>query len=75
MKQVQVGDWYRIRFTGQIVEVVAVNGDSAIVLRADGKHDPFSIYRWNLSPLGDSARRALHTLFAEAMRAAFHERS
>lgn len=75
VKQVQVGDWLRIRFSGQIVEVIGADGDSAIVLRADGSHDPFSICRWNLLPLGDSTRQAMNALFADAMRAAPRERS
>lgn len=71
MKRVQAGDWCRIRFAGKIVEVVEVVGDSAIVLRADARHDPFSIYRWNLLPLGRPAWQVMNTLFADAMRAAF----
>lgn len=73
MKQVHVGDWLRIRFTGQIVEVVEVDGDSAIVLRADGRHDPFSIYRWNLLPLDPGGWRALSTGYGAAIRATFRE--
>jgi len=71
VRQVHVGDWLGIRFTGQIVEVAAVDGLSAIVLRADGSHDAFSLSRHSLIPLGDSVRQALDTLFAEAMLAAF----
>lgn len=75
MKRVQVGDWLRIRFSGQIVEVVELVGDSAIVLRADGSHDPFSIYRWNLLPLGEPSWRAIDSSFADAMLAAFQQRA
>jgi hypothetical protein len=75
VKQVHVGDWLRIRFTGQIVEVVEVVGNSAIVLRADGRHDPFSIYPCNLLPLGGPTWRAMNTLFADAMLATFRARA
>lgn len=63
-----------MRFTGQIVEVVEVDGDSAIVLRADGAH-AFSIYRRNLLPLDRGGWRALSTGYAAAMRATFREGS
>ena len=75
MKQVKVGDWLRIRFSGKVVEVVDVVGDSAIVLRADGEHDLFSIYSWKLLPLGKPARQVMNTLFADAMVAGFRERA
>jgi hypothetical protein len=75
MKQVRVGDWLRIRFSGQIVEVVEVVGEAAIVLRADGRHEPFRIYPFNLLPLGGPTWRATNTLFADAMLATFRERA
>lgn len=75
MKQVHVGDWLRIRFSGQIVEVLEVDGNSAIVLRADARHEPFSICRWNLLPLDEPAWRAIKTSFAHAMLAVFRQRA
>lgn len=43
MNRVQVGEFYRIRWTSTIGETLEGGSGRVLVLRADGKHDTFDI--------------------------------
>lgn len=67
------GEWYRLPFSGQIVEVLAVKPHYAVVLRADGTIEPFDVPIVKLRPLGHATWRAMTRDFADAWRAMFRE--
>lgn len=73
MKAVQVGEWYRLPFSGQIVEVLAVKPRYAVVWRADGTIEPFGAPIVKLRPLDHATWRAMKRDFADAWRATFRE--
>jgi hypothetical protein len=73
MRAVQIGEWYRVPFSGQIIEVLAVKPHYAVVLRADGAIEPFETSIVSLRPLGHATWRAMNRDFGDAWRATFRE--
>ncbi|GMV03632.1 MAG: hypothetical protein KJZ98_16435 [Burkholderiaceae bacterium] len=59
MKNVLVGDFFRIQWTSTIVQVLESGGGRVTVVRVDGAHDPFDIGTCYLKQLAPGVHRAM----------------